>query len=345
MAYPKPLSEKSIARMYADSKLTEEKIVFLRKLFDSCAALYGSICLNDMWEVYKELSEKSDVIKIQRKDIFEFSSIARRELHDYYVYEIDELYSAEKRADKDRYVIVKDIMDMAKVQVFYDLNEMQMGKPFYVPDNLLELKGHIVTPEETKLFEYIENLKATCPVIRNRWNEKMNKPSPHQGKKLKDFSFLSPDEDFERRWLSGACEHGPKKCQQKKLDEFMVWVQGTFAEKIFRDLRFSLFTGWRQFMDQMKHTMDSLAEAGVEFTVDEANKFMQLIQDFTNNSHLYVNRGWTPSALSAHHRKMNPNQKTVITLGPGVRKAIENGEISFEDLKAQAKANGFEIQF
>ena len=42
---------------------------------------------------------------------------------------------------------------------------------------------------------------------------------------------------------------------------------------------------------------------------------------------------------------MNPNQKPVITLGPCVRKAIENGEISLEDLKAQAKANGFEIQF
>ena len=125
----------------------------------------------------------------------------------------------------------------------------------------------------------------------------------------------------------------------------MAAVQGTFAEKIFRDLRFGLFTGWRQFMDQIKRTMDDLAEAGVEFTVDEANQFMQLIQDFTNNSHLYVNRGWTPFALSAHHRKMNPNQKPVITLGPGVRKAIENGEISLEDLKAQAKANGFEIQF
>ena len=57
MAYPKPLSEKSIARMYTDSKLSEEKIIFLRKFFDSCASLYGSICLNDMWEVYKELSK------------------------------------------------------------------------------------------------------------------------------------------------------------------------------------------------------------------------------------------------------------------------------------------------
>ena len=43
MAYPKLLSEKSIARMYADSKLTEEKIAFLRKLFDSKDYL-GYLC-------------------------------------------------------------------------------------------------------------------------------------------------------------------------------------------------------------------------------------------------------------------------------------------------------------
>ena len=55
MAYPKPLSEKSIARMYADSKLTEEKIVFLRKLFDSCAALYGSISLNHSAKILFDL--------------------------------------------------------------------------------------------------------------------------------------------------------------------------------------------------------------------------------------------------------------------------------------------------
>ncbi|MBR5032295.1 MAG: hypothetical protein IKX70_01315 [Treponema sp.] len=345
MAYPKPLSEKSISRMYADSKLTQEKIDFLRKFFDSCAALYGSICLNDMWEVYKELSEKTDIVKIQKKDVIEFSSIARREIHDYCVYEIDELYSAEKRVDKDRYVVLRDIIERASLQVFYQLDEMQQGRPWYVPENLLSFKGLIVTSQEKRLIEFIENLKATSPIIKNKWNEKLNKPSPHQGKKLKDFSFLSPDEEFEIEWLSGKCEHGPKKCQQKKLDEYLSTVQGTFAEKIFRDLRFGLFTGWRKFMDQIKHTMDELAESGVELSMDEANNFIQLIQDFVNNSHLYINRGWTPFELSEYGRKMDPKRKPVITLGPEIRKAIENGEVSIEDLKTQAKANGFDIQF
>ena len=54
MSYPKPLSQKTLDKMYKESNLSEEKIVFLRKLFDSASALYGIIPLCDLWEVYKE---------------------------------------------------------------------------------------------------------------------------------------------------------------------------------------------------------------------------------------------------------------------------------------------------
>lgn len=93
---------------------------------------------------------------------------------------------------------------------------MQQGRPWYVPENLLSFKGHVVTPQEKKLVEYIENLKATSPVIKNKWNEKLTKPSPHKGKKLKDFSFLSPDEEFEKKWLSGESEHWSKEMSAEK---------------------------------------------------------------------------------------------------------------------------------
>ena len=124
----------------------------------------------------------------------------------------------------------------------------------------------------------------------------------------------------------------------------MSSIQGTFAEKVFRDLRLNLFTGWCQFLDQVRYTMDNLTEVGVEFTENEADTFLQLVQDFNNNSHLYIDRGWTPSALSEYYRKMNPNQKLVLTLGSGIREAIERGEISLEALKEQARVEGLEIQ-
>ena len=105
----------------------------------------------------KELSGKTEVVKLQRKDIVEFSSIARREVHDYCVYEIDELYSAEKRSDIHRYVILTEIINLANIQFFYQLEEMQQGRPWYVPENLLTLKGHVVTPQEKKLKDFFES--------------------------------------------------------------------------------------------------------------------------------------------------------------------------------------------
>ena len=89
MSYPKPLSQKTLDKMYKESGLSKEKIEFLGKLFDGAAALYGIITLKDLWNVYKEYAEKVPAIRLHRKDIIAFSSIARREEHDYYIYEID----------------------------------------------------------------------------------------------------------------------------------------------------------------------------------------------------------------------------------------------------------------
>lgn len=63
MAYPKPLSEKSIRKMYDESGLIDEKIVFLRNLFEGAAFLYGVISMEELWDVYKELSEKTKTVK------------------------------------------------------------------------------------------------------------------------------------------------------------------------------------------------------------------------------------------------------------------------------------------
>ena len=79
MSYPKPLSQKTLDKMYKESGLSKEKIEFLGKLFDGAAALYGIITLKDLWNVYKEYAEKVPAIRLHRKDIIAFSSIARRE--------------------------------------------------------------------------------------------------------------------------------------------------------------------------------------------------------------------------------------------------------------------------
>ena len=122
MSYPKPLSQKTLDKMYKESGLSKEKIEFLGKLFDGAAALYGIITLKDLWNVYKEYAEKVPAIRLHRKDIIAFSSIARREEHDYYIYEIDELYKEKTRTPDERFIIYREVLDLISKAVFYVLD-------------------------------------------------------------------------------------------------------------------------------------------------------------------------------------------------------------------------------
>ncbi len=342
MAYPKPLSKKSIDKMYLESGLNEEKISFLRNLFDSAAALYGVITLGDLWDVYKEYASKTPAVRINRKDIYAFSSIARREIHDYYIYEIDELYSEDEREDKYRFIIFHEIIDFSFNNVFYNIVELSINHPFYVPEKLLSFKGHVKSEAEDKFFNYLKNIKANSSVLKDRYIEGKTKPSPHKGKKLKDFSFLNGSEQFELNWISGKYEDGPKKPQENKIKKFWSFFGGSMAEKLFRHIRFNLFTGNIPFSMLISNISKQFEEAGIEMSQKELEEFFSLLQDFNNNSRLYTNRGWTPKELS---KNMNKDYKGSISLslGPGIMKAISEGKINLDELKAKAKEMGINI--
>ena len=70
MSYPKYLSRKSLEKRYRDAGIPESKIRFLKDLCLSSMNLYGAIHAEQLWEVYKELSEKAAVPKIQRKELY-----------------------------------------------------------------------------------------------------------------------------------------------------------------------------------------------------------------------------------------------------------------------------------
>lgn len=116
MSYPKPLSEKSLNRLYMQAGLSTETCAFLHPLFAACANLYGTIALRDVWSVYQEL--KSDVPRIHRRDLIAFSAIVRREVQPYRVYEIEELYTEEPHNDLDRHIVSKELIVLAMVRCF-----------------------------------------------------------------------------------------------------------------------------------------------------------------------------------------------------------------------------------
>jgi hypothetical protein len=53
MTYPKPLSEKSLRKLYAEAGITDIESEFLHALFQSCANLYGVISVQDIYHFGK----------------------------------------------------------------------------------------------------------------------------------------------------------------------------------------------------------------------------------------------------------------------------------------------------
>ena len=161
MSYPKPLSEKSLNRLYMQAGLSTETCAFLHSLFAACANLYGTIALRDVWSVYQEL--KSDVPRIHRRDLIAFSSIVRREVQPYWVYEIEELYTEEPHNDLDRHIVSKELIGAGygKMFSFYALMDERDDRPYCVPDDFLSYAEPTASVEEKSLADFIGNLKST----------------------------------------------------------------------------------------------------------------------------------------------------------------------------------------
>lgn len=341
MAYPKPLSQKTIDRMYRESGLTDEQIAFIGNLFDSAAALYGLITLSDLWSVYKEYAGRIPAVRIHRKDLAVFSSIARREEHDYYIYEIDEIYSDEPRSDMQRLVVLREIPDLLSKNAIYAIEDQSMGKDFYIPDNLLSLKGHVVTEAEKRLSDFIGNLRADAPELTSRW-KKESFPSPHLGKKLKDFSYLNEAEKYVLDWYSGKIEGGPKKVQTSKVNALLRNNSGTMAERFFRDLRIDVFCGLFSFTKDINAQIERLESVGVRLSANECKRFLSLLMEFNNSSHLYTNHGWAPSEMHSNSMR-DYNGPLRLSFGPGIQKAIAEGKYSIDEFKARLEEMGIDV--
>ena len=162
MSYPKPLSEKSLERLYTQAGLSTEVCDFLHSLFAACANLYGAIALRDVWSVYQEL--KSEAPRIRRQDLVAFSAIVRREVRPYRVYEIEELYTEEPHNDLDRHIVSKELIGAGygKMFSFYALMDERNDRPYCVPDDFLSYAEPTASVEEKSLAVFIGNLKSTA---------------------------------------------------------------------------------------------------------------------------------------------------------------------------------------
>ena len=333
MAYPKPLSEKSLERLYSQSGLSQRQIDFLHSFFRASANLYGAIQLRDAWQVYTQAAGKAEYPSIHRKDMIAFSGIVRREDLPYCVFEIDELYEAEKRADLSREIVSKELIGKGygKLRFYYELMEEIGQEPYYVPDDILAFADGVPGKAEAELAAFIGKLKVTAKECHPRYGDPY--PCEHRGKTLDSFSFLNKSERFDEEYY---------RKKPAAVDQLREDTAGTEAEKIMRLYRRMENIGRLRATDNLQYVLEELEEVGVELKDSQVNQLVSLMNDCHNNSHLWCVSGWCPSDLSKYYYGNNSGP-TAISFGPGMQKAFRDGSLDKEELVKAIKKMGLDV--
>ncbi len=329
MSYPKPLSEKSLERLYTQAGLSTEACDFLHSLFAACANLYGAIALRDVWSVYQEL--KSGAPRIHRRDLIAFSTIVRREVQPYRVYEIEELYTEEPHNDLDRHIVSKELIGAGygKMFSFYALMDELGNQPYCVPEYFLSYAVSSASAEESVLSNFIGNLKSTAKECAPR--QRKSYPNENRGKKLSEFSFLNLDEQFNLEYYKKV-----PATYSALLEEY----SGTEAEKIMRSYRRTENIGYLRTRDMIQNMLIELSEVGVRLTETQHSTLMRLMMQYHNGSRLWCLRGWTPSELAAKHGNTGAPS---ISFGPGIQEAFADGTMDKNELVRKIKELGWKV--
>ena len=329
MSYPKPLSEKSLNRLYMQAGLSTETCAFLHSLFAACANLYGTIALRDVWSVYQELN--SDVPRIHRRDLIAFSAIVRREVQPYRVYEIEELYTEEPHNDLDRHIVSKELIGAGygKMFSFYALMDELGDQPYCVPEYFLSYAVPSASAEESVLSNFIGNLKSTARECAPR--QRKTYPNENRGKKLSEFSFLNLDEQFNLEYYKKV-----PATYSALLEEY----SGTESEKIMRSYRRTENIGYLRTRDMIQNMLIELSEVGVRLTETQHSTLMRLMMQYHNGSRLWCLRGWTPNELAAMHGNTGAPS---ISFVPGIQEAFADGTMDKNELVRKIKDLGWKV--
>ena len=332
MAYPKPLAQKTIARLYAQAGLCEPQIAFARRFCTACANLYGCVTADEAWQVYRELSAKTQTVPLHRRDFYAALKILRRESLPFYVFEIDEIYSAEPRRDSLLTIAHRDLVGSGfhKFAAVYAIRKAVGGKPFYLPENLLTFVDPPQPAQEQKLLRLLGGLKSTRSRYKDRFGELHN--CPYKG---------SEYDAYELDRLNGKtedCKGNPKRAAalEAKLNSI------TAAQYLVRLLKQENDIGCLDVNEILDWFYDDLTAMGVLLTEEQLLSLLEAISEMWNNQHLWCNRGWTPNELSV--RLYGGAPPTTVTFGSGMQAAFANGEIDKAALIRQLHELGLKTE-
>ncbi len=330
MQYPKPLSEKSIAKLYEQSKLSVEARDFLHRLFAACANLYGIIAMRSVWKIYQELK---NVPKLHRKDLLAFSTIARREKQPYFVFEIEELDKEKPHNELDRHIVSKELLAKGywKFRPLYELLALtNVGERTYcIPDDFLSFAEPTPSDAETALLNFLSGLTSTADECTSTCGKSI--PNENKGKKLGEFSFMNYYERFEVDWLKNP------KAKAALLEHY----SGTEAEKIMRFYKRKNNISFSTPTETLQWILDELNEVGVRMKESQVKELMRLIMDYHNNSRLWCLSGWKPSELA--QRSSRGKGPMSISFGPNIQKAFADGSLDRNELVRAIQKLGLKV--
>ncbi len=328
MSYPKPLSEKTLERRYAQAGLSPQVRAFLHNLFAACANLYGAIDLRGVWSIYQEL--RNDAPKIHRSDLIAFSAIVRREVQPYQVYEVQELYREEPPGDMDRHIVSGELLNIGygKLYDFYSLVNGRSNCSLCVPKDFLSYATPTVTAEDKALEDFLGNLKSTAKECTPAYGKAY--PNENRGKRLREFSFLSQSEQFQ-------LEYHTKPSIHTVLEERSH--QGT-VERLLWQFKRDEKIGMLSPTETLQNLTSYLSEAGVRLTTGQLNRLLTLTTDWHNQSRLWCIWGWTPLELAAARL---PGGIPSISFAPGLEKSFAKGDIDRAELEKDIQEMGWKV--
>ena len=338
MAYPRPLSEKTIAKMLTKEGITEKKSEFLHRLFLAAAKLYGVIDLEELWTVYKETAAQNKYPKITRKEYLAFSLIARREDLIYRIYEVDELYSEDERDEMMRLIVLKDLKTRGGIMqtMHYIVAERSAEYPLYIPEDILSFDSNAYTAYEKDFLEYLEELPCRQKYTYNDDGRKVR--NENYRKKLKEITYA----DSLDRHLLQEYEAGMKTnpgYYRKLLEEQKELVQKPVSQRLFDQFVRHDRADWQDSSWIIGYTIREISEYTGELKETEYRRLVSLMSDLHNHSHLYSMHGWSPDEL---HRAYPPG-KPKIAFGPGIKQMIQDGTYDRAELERMVKEAGLEV--
>ena len=341
----KPLSLKTLEKKYAELGLSKEKVSLLHDYYRCFANLYGLITVREAWDVFRHYE---GIGLLHKKDFVAFSGVVQREAGlPYAVLEMKEVFSGETTENPaDRLIVHNDMIGSGhvKYQLIYNTDAQQNGKPYYLPDNKAELLYYsedrfYQTEAGQNMVQFLSKLKTNgqfkdfygnpCGEILDINGDSVS------GKRLSDFVFYTQDEQFDIEY------HKAEWKKERLKEEYRT----TALEKILSHIRIEIQTGGYIPNDSTADIMHFLSDyivksLGVPLSIRQFERFVELFTVLNNQSHLWLNRGWSPTGLSAAFGRGSVQS---ISVGPNMKKMFESGELSRDDFENELKNLGIKL--